>query len=80
MKCIVQHWTGDLRISNADIDCVGYLLDASEIQTLQSSVTTFSIDQLDPNLIVQSFGLGFFICVPVWVAIFGARRLFSLVK
>lgn len=84
MKCIQEnYWTGNLHISNAGTDCVGYLLSKPEIQALQQNLTggqPFDVSQLEPDLIVGHLVLGISIALPLYASVWGARVLLSILR
>lgn len=48
--------------------------------TVQPYVAPFDPSQLDPTTIAACVGVGFFVLLPLWVAVYGGRALLSVIR
>ena len=66
--------------ANVTFTVDGAPLCSSGWQTLQyEAVFPFDPSQLDPYMLGVMFAGGFFICVPVWAAAYGLKKLLGLI-
>jgi hypothetical protein len=62
--------------SNGNVRCFDYLTGPSPVEY----IPPFDISTLQPEMVVAFVGSGFFILLPLWVAVYGGRVLLTAIK